>query len=165
MKFYFQCAQLFCSPAMIKDIGVQWVILGHSERRHVFGESNTVSTSVITDFDYHCLAWSGCSWHSFYGPLREEVWFGRLVLRFVWNFDGIYKILVRHKGLHLNLTTVRPVTPPPLEWLNRLVSCATAHPVTPKRGLNHYAEYILITELTIFLPNLASRFQWKFSVL
>lgn len=28
------------SPAMIKDIGVEWVILGHSERRHVFGESN-----------------------------------------------------------------------------------------------------------------------------
>jgi len=28
------------SPAMIKDIGCQWVILGHSERRHVFGESN-----------------------------------------------------------------------------------------------------------------------------
>lgn len=28
------------SPAMIKDIGVTWVILGHSERRHVFGESD-----------------------------------------------------------------------------------------------------------------------------
>ncbi|XP_074654820.1 triosephosphate isomerase-like [Tubulanus polymorphus] len=28
------------SPAMIKDTGCQWVILGHSERRHVFGEPN-----------------------------------------------------------------------------------------------------------------------------
>jgi len=28
------------SPAMIKDIGCQWVILGHSERRNVFGESD-----------------------------------------------------------------------------------------------------------------------------
>lgn len=28
------------SPAMIKDVGVHWVILGHSERRHVFGESD-----------------------------------------------------------------------------------------------------------------------------
>nr|P00941.1 RecName: Full=Triosephosphate isomerase; Short=TIM; AltName: Full=Methylglyoxal synthase [Latimeria chalumnae] len=28
------------SPAMIKDCGVTWVILGHSERRHVFGESD-----------------------------------------------------------------------------------------------------------------------------
>ena len=30
------------SPAMIKDIGVNWVILGHSERRNVFGESDAV---------------------------------------------------------------------------------------------------------------------------
>lgn len=28
------------SPAMIKDCGVHWVILGHSERRHVFGEND-----------------------------------------------------------------------------------------------------------------------------
>ncbi|KAM3858099.1 triosephosphate isomerase [Diretmus argenteus] len=28
------------SPAMIKDCGAEWVILGHSERRHVFGESD-----------------------------------------------------------------------------------------------------------------------------
>lgn len=33
---------LLCSPAMIKDCGVNWVILGHSERRHVFGESDEV---------------------------------------------------------------------------------------------------------------------------
>lgn len=32
-----------CSPAMIKDCGVHWVILGHSERRHVFGESDEVT--------------------------------------------------------------------------------------------------------------------------
>lgn len=28
------------SPAMIKDCGAEWIILGHSERRHVFGESD-----------------------------------------------------------------------------------------------------------------------------
>nr|XP_002130790.1 triosephosphate isomerase B-like [Ciona intestinalis] len=28
------------SPAMLSDVGVNWVILGHSERRHVFNESN-----------------------------------------------------------------------------------------------------------------------------
>lgn len=28
------------SPAMIKDCGADWIILGHSERRHVFGESD-----------------------------------------------------------------------------------------------------------------------------
>ena len=33
----------FSSPAMIKDLGCGWVILGHSERRHVFGESDAVS--------------------------------------------------------------------------------------------------------------------------
>lgn len=35
------------SPAMIKDCGVSWVILGHSERRHVFGESDEVSLRVM----------------------------------------------------------------------------------------------------------------------
>jgi triosephosphate isomerase len=28
------------SPAMLADVGCQWVILGHSERRHVLGESD-----------------------------------------------------------------------------------------------------------------------------
>jgi len=28
------------SPAMIKDLGCEWAILGHSERRNVFGESD-----------------------------------------------------------------------------------------------------------------------------
>lgn len=28
------------SPAMIKDVGCDWVILGHSERRNVFGETD-----------------------------------------------------------------------------------------------------------------------------
>jgi len=28
------------SPTMLKDVGVNWVILGHSERRNIFGESN-----------------------------------------------------------------------------------------------------------------------------
>ena len=31
------------SPAMIKDIGCNYVILGHSERRNVFGESDQVN--------------------------------------------------------------------------------------------------------------------------
>jgi triosephosphate isomerase len=30
------------APAMLKDIGVNYVILGHSERRHVFGESDAL---------------------------------------------------------------------------------------------------------------------------
>lgn len=27
---------------MLKDLGLKWVILGHSERRHVFNESNAL---------------------------------------------------------------------------------------------------------------------------
>lgn len=30
------------SPAMIKDNDLEWVILGHSERRNVFGETDEV---------------------------------------------------------------------------------------------------------------------------
>lgn len=34
------------SPGMIKDLGATWVVLGHSERRHVFGESDEVSNGA-----------------------------------------------------------------------------------------------------------------------
>ncbi|KAF5303579.1 hypothetical protein FQR65_LT08180 [Abscondita terminalis] len=35
------------SPAMIKDVGVNWVILGHSERRNVFGESDELIAEKV----------------------------------------------------------------------------------------------------------------------
>eukprot|EP01086_Lenisia_limosa_P016690 TRINITY_DN670_c0_g1_i1.p2 TRINITY_DN670_c0_g1~~TRINITY_DN670_c0_g1_i1.p2 ORF type:complete len:185 (-),score=85.36 TRINITY_DN670_c0_g1_i1:48-602(-) len=35
------------APAMIKDIGLDWVVLGHSERRHVYGESNAMTGKKV----------------------------------------------------------------------------------------------------------------------
>ncbi|KAG8269067.1 triosephosphate isomerase [Homalodisca vitripennis] len=35
------------SPAMIKDVGVNWVILGHSERRNIFGESDEARAGYV----------------------------------------------------------------------------------------------------------------------
>lgn len=39
------------SPAMIKDMGLKWVIIGHSERRHIFGEND----DLIADKVVHAL--------------------------------------------------------------------------------------------------------------
>jgi len=39
------------SPAMIKDVGATWVVLGHSERRHVFGETD----ELIAEKTVHAL--------------------------------------------------------------------------------------------------------------
>lgn len=40
---------------MIKDVGAEWVILGHSERRNVFGETDHVSigfcAKLLVDFN------------------------------------------------------------------------------------------------------------------
>jgi len=35
------------SPEMIKDVGVEWVILGHSERRNVFGETDALVADKV----------------------------------------------------------------------------------------------------------------------
>ncbi|KAI6242814.1 Triosephosphate isomerase [Aphelenchoides fujianensis] len=40
------------SPAMIKDLGLKWVILGHSERRHVFNEDD----QLIADKAVHAIS-------------------------------------------------------------------------------------------------------------
>jgi len=40
------------SPAMIRDLGLEWVILGHSERRHVFNETD----GLIADKTVHAIA-------------------------------------------------------------------------------------------------------------
>ncbi|CAK9292163.1 unnamed protein product [Gordionus sp. m RMFG-2023] len=35
------------SPKMLKDVGADWVILGHSERRHVFGEKDDLIADKV----------------------------------------------------------------------------------------------------------------------
>lgn len=35
------------SPAMIKDVGLDWVILGHSERRTIFGEKDDLVADKV----------------------------------------------------------------------------------------------------------------------
>eukprot|EP00158_Paraphelidium_tribonemae_P001439 Partr_v1_DN24401_c0_g1_i2_m66404 putative Triose-phosphate isomerase len=55
------------SPEMLKDLAVDWVILGHSERRHVFGESNeTIAKKVSFALD------SGLKVIACIGELLEE---------------------------------------------------------------------------------------------
>jgi triosephosphate isomerase len=55
------------SPAMIKDVGVNWVILGHSERRAIFGESD----QLIADKLSHS-AESGLSVIACIGETKDE---------------------------------------------------------------------------------------------
>lgn len=38
------------SPAMIKDVGGEWVILGHSERRTIFGEKDDLIAEKVSLF-------------------------------------------------------------------------------------------------------------------
>uniref|UniRef100_A0A1L8E289 Triosephosphate isomerase n=1 Tax=Nyssomyia neivai TaxID=330878 RepID=A0A1L8E289_9DIPT len=40
------------SPAMLKDVGADWVIIGHSERRTIFGEKDDLIAEKVT----HALA-------------------------------------------------------------------------------------------------------------
>ncbi|XP_026317785.1 triosephosphate isomerase [Hyposmocoma kahamanoa] len=55
------------SPAMIKDVGVDWVILGHSERRTIFGEKD----DLVADKVKHALE-SGLKVIACIGETLEE---------------------------------------------------------------------------------------------
>lgn len=47
---------------MIKDVGAEWVILGHSERRNVFNETDAVSINVFFNLLFRSII-------NFYGIL------------------------------------------------------------------------------------------------
>lgn len=55
------------SPAMIKDLGCEWVILGHSERRNVFNEpdqliSEKVGHALEAGLKVRFLLLQYCTW-------------------------------------------------------------------------------------------------------
>ena len=59
MYYVFSCLFEGCitmfninSADMIKDMGCEWVILGHSERRNVFGEDDKVGGCQTFDNSY-----------------------------------------------------------------------------------------------------------------
>ncbi|KAM9384842.1 triosephosphate isomerase [Pholidichthys leucotaenia] len=64
------------SPAMIKDCGADWVILGHSERRHVFGESDELIGQKVAhalESDLGVIACIGEKLEEREGGTTEEV--------------------------------------------------------------------------------------------
>ena len=53
------------SPAMLTDAGVKYVVLGHSERREYFAETDeTVNRKVLKAFGISCAARFSCANHS-----------------------------------------------------------------------------------------------------
>ena len=69
------------SAAMAKDAGLNWAILGHSERRHVFGESNAVvgqKTKVALDNGLSVMACIGEKIDEREGGRTEEINAGQL---------------------------------------------------------------------------------------
>lgn len=48
------------SPEMIKDVGGKWVILGHSERRHIFGESDELIGQKVGHALTSCISVIAC---------------------------------------------------------------------------------------------------------
>ncbi|KAJ8000058.1 hypothetical protein DPEC_G00200900 [Dallia pectoralis] len=68
------------SPAMIKDCGVEWVILGHSERRHVFGENDELIGQKVAhalESDLGVIACIGEKLEEREAGTTEEVLYGQ----------------------------------------------------------------------------------------
>ena len=69
------------SPGMIMEVGCEWVILGHSERRHIFGESDTLigeKVKFCLESGLKVLACIGEKLEERESGKTEEVCFGQL---------------------------------------------------------------------------------------
>jgi Triosephosphate isomerase len=66
------CPNIYFSAEQLLDIGCKWVILGHSERRHIIGEDNQVRMWAYTCicmlllFDLSGqINWHGSIWETY----------------------------------------------------------------------------------------------------
>ncbi len=69
------------SPLMLRDIGVRYVILGHSERRHVYGETDTgINAKMVTAVEEKLCAilCVGETWTEREAGRMEQVVLGQL---------------------------------------------------------------------------------------
>lgn len=111
------------SPAMLKDLGLRWVILGHSERRHVFGEQD----ALIADKAVHAVQ-SSLSVIYCIGEKLDEREAG--------------------KTEEVNLRQMEAIFSKPIDW-NKLViayepvwAIGTGKTATPQQVSSHFSLYL-----------------------
>jgi triosephosphate isomerase len=90
------------SPAMLKDVGIDWVILGHSERRHVFGESNALIGEKVAhalSAGIHILPCIGEKLEEREANKTEEVCFSQLkaIADNIKNIDDWKRVVIAYE--------------------------------------------------------------------
>ncbi len=74
---------------MLKDLGIEWTILGHSERRNLFGETDSVSRNLHgsfasgTSFPETNYSFTLEPWHE-YQKLFYEARSGKIIVGWIY---------------------------------------------------------------------------------